>query len=108
MCFTSLGITKKKTLYFNAMPRFLENLLRGRTSTFNTLAVILGMTYAFLTTFVATYVTSNPSKITPESLTLVKDVLDDLKNIILVILGAFIQKRVSEIIGKSDENGDRL
>lgn len=85
------------------MPNFFENLLKGRTSTFNTLAVILGMTYAFLTTFIAIYVTTNPSSLKPESLALVKDILDKLKDIVLVILGAFIQKRMNETLGKTNE-----
>lgn len=79
------------------MPNFFENLLKGRTSTFNTLAVIMGLTYAFITTFTTIYMITHVSKFDTDTLRIIFDNGSQLKEIIFLVLGAFIQRRITDI-----------
>lgn len=86
----------------NKMPNFFENLLKGRTSTFNTSAVILVCTYAFLTSFTTIYMITHVAKFDKDSLRIIFDSANHLKEIILLVLGAFIQRRITDIQSKAE------
>ena len=79
------------------MPNFFENLLKGRTSTFNTSAVILVCTYAFINVFDNVYMITHVSKFDKDALRIIFDSASHLKEIILLVLGAFIQRRITDI-----------
>jgi len=86
------------------MPKFIENLLRGRTSTFNTSAVILVCTYAFITSFTTIYMITHVDKFDKDGMRIIFDSAGHMKEIILLVLGAFIQRRMNEVIQVRDKD----
>lgn len=76
------------------MKNWFDNILKGKTHTFNVIAVIFAASYCLLTLFSTSYLLFNVTKFDKDTLKLIFDNLIQMKEIILVVLGAFIQRRL--------------
>ncbi|NBB18851.1 hypothetical protein GVN20_05735 [Runella sp. CRIBMP] len=76
----------------------IENLLKGKVSTFNVLAVIITTGYTFCGVFATIYLLTHISKFDKEALRLIFDFATQNKEIILFALGYLARGRIEKYI----------
>jgi len=83
------------------MPNWIENLFKGRVSTFHLLVTMIVFAYVFHSAFVVVYVLTNATKLDKDLMRVVFDIGQQHKEILVFALGYFIKTKVDENAAKS-------